>query len=107
MSADTAATLLIALAGVAYTLFVVLYAATVRWWDSLAAIALMISSSGLMLLINISLLYQWLGDDYYLREVVRLTVFFWIGVGGWVKLVALVWSKFTYSGRDRFKGREL
>ena len=46
----------------------------------------------LALLIDISLVYQFLGDDYALRDVVRLTVFALIAAGAWLKLGALLYE---------------
>ena len=52
----------------------------------------MTSSTALALLIDISLTYQFLGDDYALRDVVRLTVFALIAAGAWLKLGALIYE---------------
>lgn len=92
MSADTAAIILIALAAPAATLFPFCFAYISRgvWWRNPAGRALMTSSTGLALLIDISLAYQWLGDDYFLRDAVRLTVFTIIAAGAWQKLYALL-----------------
>lgn len=80
MSADLAAVLLILAAAPAATLFPILYARR-PWRRTLIGWALMIHSIGMAALIDISLLYKWLGDDYYLRDVVRLTVYAFIVVG--------------------------
>lgn len=101
MSADTAAFLLIALAAPPLTMFVPYYAWVARhsWWRNPAGRALMVSTSGLALLVDISLLYQVLGDDYRYRDAVRLTVYTWIVVGAWLKFGALV-----YESRRRSDG---
>lgn len=93
MTADTAAILLVLAAAPAATLFPLLYGFTVRWWTFWIGRALMVSSTGLGLLIDISLIYQWLGDNYALRDVVRLTVYAFICAGAWLKLTALVIEK--------------
>jgi hypothetical protein len=94
MSADTAAVLLVLSAAPAATLFPLIYGLTVRWWTFWIGRALMVSSTGLGLLIDISLIYNWLGDDYALRDVVRLTVYAFITLGAWLKLVAILLEKF-------------
>jgi hypothetical protein len=93
VSADTAAVLLVLLAAPAATLFPLIYGFTVRWWTFWIGRALMVSSTALGLLIDISLIYNWLGDDYFLRDVVRLTVFGMIAAGAWLKLIAILVEK--------------
>ena len=100
MTADTAAILLVLSAAPPATLFPLIYGFTVRWWTFPIGRALMVSSSALGMLIDISLLYNWLGDDYALRDVVRLTVFSLISAGAWLKLVAILLEK-TRGKRDR------
>ena len=94
MSADTAAVILVLVAAPAATLFPICYAWISRglWWRTPAGRALMVSSTALALLIDISLAYQWLGDDYAARDVVRLTVYALIATGAWLKLGALLWE---------------
>ncbi len=94
MSADTLAVLLIIAAAPAATLFPFAYAWIARgvWWREPIGRALMVSSTGLALLIDISLAYQAFGDNYALRDVVRLTVFAWIALGAWLKLGALLYE---------------
>jgi hypothetical protein len=93
MTADTAAVLLILAAAPAATLVPIFHAWAARrtWWRRVLGWALMMSSTGLALLIDISLLYQWLGDDYALRDAVRLTVYAMIAAGANLTLVALVY----------------
>jgi hypothetical protein len=93
MSADDAAVLLILMAAPAQTVFPFLYGFTSPWHQSLIGRALMTKAVGLALLIDISLIYQWLGDNYALRDVVRLTVFAIITIGAWMQLVAFVMVK--------------
>jgi len=104
MSADTAAVLLILAAAPAQTAFALIYGFGSPWWRSLVGRALFTKALALALLIDISLLYNWLGDDYDLRDAVRLTVFGLIAVGSWLQFVALLKEKFQ--GRrddaDRF-----
>lgn len=94
MSADAAAVWLILAAAPPATLFPVLYAwvARGRWWKHVTGRALMTSSVGLALLIDIFLVYQWLGDDYALRDEVRLAVFAIITAGAYQTCYALVSS---------------
>ena len=89
MTADLAALLLIVGTAPAITLFTVLYGLTTKWWQQWIGRALFLSSMGLALLVDISLLYRVLGDDYALRDVVRLTVYSIIFLGAWFKLIAL------------------
>lgn len=84
MTADTAAVLLVLLAAPPATAFPIAYGFTAKWWKSSVGWGLLMSSSGLALLIDISLLYNWLGDDYYLRDVVRLSVYSAIVAGCWL-----------------------
>ena len=102
MSADTAAVWLILAAAPAATLFPFCFAWISRgiWWRNPAGRALMTSSTALMLLIDISLAYQWFGDDYALRDVVRLTVFALIAAGAWQKLYALLSASWHVSDPD-------
>lgn len=94
MSADLAAVILVLIAAPAATLFPFCYAYIARgvWWRSPAGRALMTSSTALALLIDISLAYQWLGDDYALRDAVRLTVYAWVALGAWLKFGALIYE---------------
>jgi hypothetical protein len=94
MNADTAAVILVVGMAPAATLFPLLYGFTTPWWRSLIGRALMTKAVGLALLIDISLAYQWLGDDYFLRDVVRLTVYGLIFVGVWLQLTALFVEKY-------------
>ena len=93
MSADTVAVLLVLVAAPPATLFPLIYGFTVRWWTFWIGRALLTSSVGLALLIDISLLYKWLGDDYLLRDIVRLTVYAIIAVGAWLKLASILIEK--------------
>lgn len=93
MSADTAAILLIVAAAPAQTLFAIIYGFGSPWWRSLIGRALFTKALALALLIDISLLYNWLGDDYALRDLVRLSVYSLIVAGAWMQLVALLKEK--------------
>lgn len=94
MTADDAAVALIIAAAPAATLFPILYAWVARgiWWRIPTGRALMASSTGLALLIDISLAYKMFGDDYALRDVVRLSVYALIVLGAWLKLGALLYE---------------
>lgn len=93
MSADTAALAIIGLIALPINLFTVLYAFTTPWWREWIGRALFVSSLGLMLLVDIALAYNWLGDDYPGRDIVRLAVYSIICVGAWFKLIALFVAK--------------
>ena len=93
MSADTIAVLLVIGVALAINPFALLYSFTSPWRQSLTGWALWQSSTGLALLVDVALLYQFLGDDYALRDMVRLTVYSWIMVGAWLKLIALLREK--------------
>lgn len=92
MSADQLAVFLVLIIAPPATVFPFCFAWISRgiWWRNPAGRALMTSSVGLALLVDISLLYQWLGDDYALRDVVRLTVYSIVAAGAWQKLYALL-----------------
>ena len=89
MSADTIALILVALIAPFATLNVVLYA-FMPWYRSLIGWRLMASDLGLALLVDISLLYNWLGDNYALRDVVRLSVFTLVLLGAVFATVTLI-----------------
>lgn len=71
------------------TLFALGYVLTRPWWSTRIGRAMLISTLGLALLVDIALLYNFLGDDYALRDAVRLTVYWVICVGAWYKFGAL------------------
>lgn len=102
MSADAAAVVLVLLAAPPATLFPFCFAYISRgvWWRNAAGRALMTSSTGLALLIDISLAYQWLGDDYAARDVVRLSVYALIVAGAWQKLYALLSERWRAPADD-------
>ena len=102
MSVDTIALWLVIAAAPPATLFPFFFAWISRgiWWRNPAGRALMTSSTALALLIDISLVYQWLGDDYALRDVVRLTVFALIAAGAWQKLYALLSASWRHPTAD-------
>ena len=89
MTADKAAVILVALAAFPATLFPILYAFR-PWYTSLVGWMLMTLSTGLALLVDLSLVYQMFGDDYPGRDIVRLTVYALIVAGLWGMLVALL-----------------
>lgn len=103
MNTDLVALVLICAAAPAQTVFVLVYGLGSPWFRSVVGRALFTKALGLALLIDISIAYQFLGDDYALREVVRLSVFTLIAVGAWLQLGALVYER-RRRGRDRFSG---
>lgn len=94
MTADHAALLLIIAAAPPLTLFPVCYAWWGRgsWYRTITGFALMVSTTGLALLVDISLLYAVFGDHYSYRDAVRLTVYAVIVLGAWLKFGALVYE---------------
>lgn len=102
MDADTVALALIVIAAPPATLFPLVLGFTTQWWRRPITRALMTKAVGLALLIDISLVYTWFGDDYALREVVRLTVFALIALGAWMQFGALIAEK----RRDRRDGTD-
>lgn len=73
------------------TLFAVIYMFTSPWWTTVIGRAMLISTTALALLVDISLLYYWRGGD--VPEPLTLTVYAWIFLGAWWKLGALVVTK--------------
>lgn len=90
MNADLLAVVLILAAAPPATLFPLLYGLTAPWWRAWIGRALFASSLGLGLLIDISLLYKVFGDNYALRDVVRLSVYFIIVCGAWLTFTAWI-----------------
>lgn len=94
MSADVAALILTFLAAPPLTLFVPYYGWVARrsWWRNPAGRAVMVSTFGLALLVDISVLYLVFGDDYPGRDAVRLTVYSLIVAGAYLILGALIYE---------------
>lgn len=94
MNADLLAAFLVTAAAPPLTLFPFFYAWIARgvWWRASAGRALMVSTTGLALLVDISLAYQVFGDDYPYRDVVRNTVYALIAAGAWLKFGSLIYE---------------
>lgn len=75
------------------TLFVLLYAFSVRWWEFWIGRALMVSSTGTAGLIDLALLNRVIGREYALAEPLLLSVLVFMSMGGVLKLVALLVDK--------------
>lgn len=86
-------------------LFPILYTAFFPWWQSPLGRALFTKALGLMLLIDISVLYQLFGDNYDLREQVRFIVFTLVLLGMSYQLVVIIKIKLQARGR-REDGRD-
>lgn len=99
MSADTIAVLMIVGMAPPATLFPIIYGFTAPWWKSLVGRALMTKAVGLALLIDITIIYNWFGDDYPLRDAVRFTVFLFILLGTWMQLIALLVERYRVRRR--------
>lgn len=101
MNADALAVALIIAAAPPATLFPFVYAWVARgvWWHNPTGRALMASSVGLALLIDIALAYKAFGDDYALRDAVRIAVYALIALGAWLKFGALLYE-WANSRRD-------
>lgn len=93
MTADVWAVVLVAAIAPAATVFPFWYGLVAPWYRSWIGFALMTSTTGLALLVDISLAYQWLGDDYALRDSVRLTVYSIVCAGSWLTLIAFARSR--------------
>lgn len=90
---DQAAQWLVYAAAPPVTVFVVLYGFTTPWWTTWIGRALLVSSIGFALLLDLSAAYQLLGADYLGRAAVRLTVLSIVCAGAWLKLIALLVEK--------------
>lgn len=97
---EVIAVVLIIATAIPATLFALIYGFTVPWWETLIGKAMLISSTALALLVDISLLYRVFGDDYFLREVVLLFILQLICQGAWYKWGALTLEKWR-AWRDR------
>jgi hypothetical protein len=98
MTADDLAVLMVIAMAPAATAFPIVYGLTSPWWRSLVGRALMTKAVGLALLIDISIAYEFLGDDYAARNAVRFTVFGFILTGVWLQFFALL--------REKWKARK-
>lgn len=85
---DGIAVALIFLAAPPATMFPIVYA-TRPWHATLIGRALMTKAIGLALLIDISIVYQLLGDDYPFRNLVRVGVYTLVVVGIWIQFIAM------------------
>ena len=83
------------------TAFAVVYMLTRPWWTTAIGRAMLVSSLSLALLVDIALLYQWLGDNYALRDAVRLTVYTLILCGAIFKSWALFAPSWLRSRANR------
>lgn len=92
MIANVIATVLVILAAIPATIFPLLYSRS-PWRETLIGRALMTSTVGLALLVDISLLYKVFGDEYFARDVVRLVVYFIITAGAYLNLWALLGAR--------------
>lgn len=103
MNSDVVALVFITLSAPPLTLFPLCFAWWARgvWYRTPAGRALMVSTAGLALLVDISLLYAVFGDDYPGRDVVRLAVYALIVFGAWLKFGALVYESWWRPRRER------
>jgi len=101
MTLDHLAMLLVALAAPPANLFPLLYALRSAWWTSTVGRALMVLGVGLAALVDLSLLFAWLGPDYPGRNVLRVGVYSLVVVGLWAVLGSLVQAQ----ARARQDGR--
>jgi hypothetical protein len=95
MTADAVAIALILGMAIPATIYwFVFVCLTPGWWRTSVGRAMGSMATSMMLLVNISAAYQVFGDDYPLRDVVRLTVFGFIFVALWLKAGAIVHARF-------------
>ncbi|MCZ4498859.1 MAG: hypothetical protein JWQ74_1412 [Marmoricola sp.] len=99
MTADDIRFALVAIATLPATGFTIVYGLGSPWYKSLLGRALFTHALGMALLIDISVLYKFFGDDYAGRDVVSITVYAVIIVGTWAQFIALL--------RERARGRDL
>lgn len=90
MTVDNVVIALIVIAAPAQTAFILLYGLGSPWWRSLIGRALFTKALGLAAIVDLSLAYHWFGDNYFLRDPVRIGVFVVIAVGAWLQLTAFV-----------------
>lgn len=74
----------------AATLIPLIYAATARWYRSLVGRAFMVSATGLMLLVDLSLTFRAWDGHIAFKQNAALCVYVLILVGLWLTLFALV-----------------
>lgn len=86
---DVAAVFLIFAAAPPATMFPIVYAFR-PWRSSMIGRALMTKAIGLALLIDISIAYIVMGDDYAFRDLVRVLVYGVIVVGIYYQFIAMV-----------------
>lgn len=96
---DAIAIALIFIAAPPVTMFPIVYAFR-PWRESLIGRALMTKAIGLALLIDISIAYQLLGDDYPFRNVVRVAVYALVVTGIWFQFIAMVRAPHLAPSRD-------
>lgn len=99
-SLDAIAVALIVLAAPAATCFPIVYAFR-PWRDSLIGRALMTKAVGVALLIDLSIAYQILGDNYPGRDYVRLGVYSLIVIGIWFQFIAMIRAPHQAPKRSR------
>lgn len=99
-TADQVAFVLLCVAAPSTTLFPLIYGTTLPWWRTQIGRALIIQSTGLALLVDISLAYRIFGAEYQARDAIRLSVFSVITLGSWLVLIAFL----TERGRKRRRG---
>lgn len=94
MTADSVAFVLVASAALPLNLFPFCLAWFSRgvWYRTSAGLALMVSTTGLAALVDITIAYKVFGGEYPYRDVLRLAVYFWISLGAWLKLGALFYE---------------
>lgn len=85
---DMIAVALIFAAAPPATMFPIVYAFR-PWRRSMIGRALMVKAVGLALLIDISIAYIVMGDDYAYRDLVRVAVYGLIVVGIWWQFIAM------------------
>jgi hypothetical protein len=95
VSADTLAMWTVFAMVPVWTTFTILYGFFSPWRHTIAGWAVFISSTGLTLLIDISAVYNILGDDYPFRDFVRQAVFTFILIGGCLKLGGWIYLRKT------------
>ncbi len=86
----------------AVNIFWLLYAWTAPWWKSWSGCAVIISTLGLAALVDASVLFRLLGDDYPGRQQIVLVAFGVITVGTYLYLIAF--ARVQYLKRHKHSG---
>lgn len=106
MSIEEWAVWLVRVAAITQTLFVLIYGFGSPWWVSRIGRAVFIKALALGLLLDLSLLNQWIGHPYPHMEQIALAVIALVTVGSTMQLSALLVERFRPTPNDGFGSRQ-